>query len=135
MSQPQGSDRWQEPSANGGTPTATGIALIKDGSDWDLGTAAPEGALVDVVGDGNYRIIDLTPNYLVLSGGDYAVSATAPADAILVEDDDGNITLSTDLLDAEAADLLYDAVGDLWLVQRSADRLGTVQIRGNILTY
>jgi hypothetical protein len=133
----RGSTLWRESSGSGVVQSAVPMYLVHDGSGNVVFSAAgpEELAYFGPFGDGAATLLDLTPGFIVASGGGYAINAVGPAAAILVDDGAGGLTISTNLALSPAADVLFDTTGAPWIIRRGAARLHAVAIAGNIQLY
>lgn len=138
MSQPQGSDLWNEPSANGATPAALFARLQFDGTDWVLATSGDADGKFIPDENGDYVIVDTrTEVLLVADGSDYGINTVGTAIAVLA-DDSGDVTISTDLTglaDTVAAELYQDLDGNTVMVRRDNPELKLLLIRGDYIGY
>jgi hypothetical protein len=124
----RGSTLWRESSGSGVVQSAVPMYLVHDGSGNVVFSAAgpEELAYFGPFGDGAATLLDLTPGFIVASGGGYAINAVGGA---------GGLTISTNLALSPAADVLFDTTGAPWIIRRGAARLHAVAIAGNIQLY
>lgn len=130
---------WPQRAGLGGIPTPSQLFIVKDpahAGDITLSSTGPSDyQFIDVARDGDRWLMDLTRHpVLVVSGSDFAVSDTGPAQLIIIADPahPGDITPSTDLTQTPVADLMYDSGGDLWVVLRICTRVEPFALAGNV---
>jgi hypothetical protein len=139
MSSPQAHSKaiWRDSALGAAIGAPVPVYLHRSGSDVVLSTDRPEDfVMYDVAGNGNYVMTDLTPVYLVSDGaGGFTFNQVGPAIALLVDDGNGNVVISTNLAATPVADLFYDIDGNLLVLLRTADRLDGVQLGDDVFFY
>lgn len=137
-SQQQGSDQWTEPAKGGGTPIATGYALVEDGGEYVLEASTyPDAELVDWHAAGlEYEMLITSDPYVIVDvgGGVLTPAASGTAAAILV-DDDGGLVASTDLTLDEAGAYYAAANGSIVAARFYAPRKRFVGVRSVIRAF
>lgn len=136
MTQPHGTNIWQEPAGAGATPTLTQMVLQDVGdATQHVASGAPTWIAVDL-GDGAATLIDVTTEFFLRSiAGTWQLSDTGPADAVLVDVGGALVPTAIGPGVVQAARYFADGSGIPRAVRLDAAQLDFVQVRGTVLSY